>query len=86
MCFKFKIFFTLIVGVFPAIFSLNAEEKLKEATTRLPINEINNFTQVFEQIRTGYVKEITDTELLESAIEGMLSNLDPHSSYLNKKS
>ena len=86
MCFKFKIFFALIVGVFLAIFPLNAEEKSKEATTRLPINEINNFTQVFEQIRTGYVKEITDTELLESAIEGMLSNLDPHSSYLNKKS
>ena len=86
MCFKFKIFFALPVWVFLAIFNLNAEENLGEATTRLPINEINNFTQVFEQIRTGYVKEITDTELLESAIEGMLSNLDPHSSYLNKKS
>ena len=86
MCFKFKIFFALLMWVFLAIFSLNAEENLGEATTRLPINEINNFTQVFEQIRTGYVKEITDTELLESAIEGMLSNLDPHSSYLNKKS
>ena len=86
MCLKFKIFFALLMWVFLAIFSLNAEENLGEATTRLPINEINNFTQVFEQIRTGYVKEITDTELLESAIEGMLSNLDPHSSYLNKKS
>ena len=86
MCLKFKIFFPLLVWVFLAIFNLNAEENLGEATTRLPINEINNFTQVFEQIRTGYVKEITDTELLESAIEGMLSNLDPHSSYLNKKS
>ena len=86
MCLKFKIFFALLVWVFLALFNLNAEENLGEATTRLPINEINNFTQVFEQIRTGYVKEITDTELLESAIEGMLSNLDPHSSYLNKKS
>ena len=86
MCFKLKIFFALPVWVFLAIFNLNAEENLGEATTRLPINEINNFTQVFAQIRTGYVKEITDTELLESAIEGMLSNLDPHSSYLNKKS
>ena len=86
MCFKYKIFFALPVWVFLAIFNLNAEENLGEATTRLPINEINNFTQVFEQIRTGYVKEITDTELLESAIGGMLSNLDPHSSYLNKKS
>lgn len=86
MCFKFKIFFALSVWVFLAIFNLNAEENLAEATTRLPINEINNFTQVFEQIRTGYVNEITDMELLESAIEGMLSNLDPHSSYLNKKS
>ena len=44
--------------------------------------ELRTFTQVFEQIRLGYVEEVTDTELLENAIAGLLTGLDPHSSYL----
>ena len=53
--------------------------------SRLPLKELRTFTQVFEQIRLGYVEEITDIELLENAITGLLSNLDPHSTYLNTK-
>ena len=66
-------------------FAIKAEESDKNSNSRLPVKEINNFTQVFEQIRTGYVEEITDVQLLESAIQGMLENLDPHSAYLNDK-
>lgn len=50
--------------------------------TRLPLKELRTFTQVFEQIRLGYVEEVTDTELLENAIAGLLTGLDPHSTYL----
>ena len=66
-------------------FAIKAEESDKNSNSRLPVKEINNFTQVFEQIRTGYVEEITDVQLLESAIQGMLENLDPHSAYLSEK-
>ena len=77
------------IGIFLILllspFAIKAEESDKNSNSRLPVKEINNFTQVFEQIRTGYVEEITDVQLLESAIQGMLENLDPHSAYLSDK-
>ena len=51
---------------------------------RLPLRELRLFTQVFEQIRRGYVEEVADTDLLENAIAGLLLELDPHSVYLNQ--
>lgn len=52
---------------------------------RLPLRELRLFTQVFEQIRQGYVEEVSDTQLLENAIAGLLTELDPHSVYLNEE-
>ena len=46
---------------------------------------LNLFGDVFERVRATYVEEITDEQLIESAITGMLTSLDPHSSYLNAK-
>jgi carboxyl-terminal processing protease len=43
------------------------------------------FGDVFERVRTDYVEETSEEELVEAAIQGMLQSLDPHSSYLNKK-
>jgi carboxyl-terminal processing protease len=47
--------------------------------------QLNLFGDVFERIRADYVEEPDDEKLIESAINGMLSGLDPHSSYLNAK-
>ncbi|MGH1374222.1 MAG: S41 family peptidase [Cellvibrionaceae bacterium] len=52
----------------------------------LPLDDLRTFTKVYEHIRKGYVEEIDDSTLLEYAIKGMLSELDPHSSYLNANS
>jgi carboxyl-terminal processing protease len=43
------------------------------------------FGDVFERVRSDYVEEISDEKLVEAAIQGMLTSLDPHSSFLNKK-
>lgn len=43
------------------------------------------FGDVFERVRSDYVEETTDEKMIESAINGMLTALDPHSSYLNAK-
>lgn len=43
------------------------------------------FGEAFERIRNDYVEEVSDEELLEAAIQGMLRNLDPHSTFLNQK-
>ncbi len=47
---------------------------------------LNLFGDVFERVRADYVEEVDDGELIENAINGMLTALDPHSSYLNEKS
>ncbi|TNE59912.1 MAG: S41 family peptidase [Alphaproteobacteria bacterium] len=45
--------------------------------------QLDLFGDVYEQIRTKYVEEVDDEALMESAIDGMMSSLDPHSSYLS---
>ena len=50
----------------------------------LPLQELRSFADVFNQIRVGYVEEIDDSTLLEYAIQGMLTGLDPHSVYLSE--
>ncbi|HYZ26114.1 MAG TPA: S41 family peptidase [Geminicoccaceae bacterium] len=47
--------------------------------------QLKLFGDVFERVRAEYVVEMTDQELVEAAIEGMLTSLDPHSGYLNPK-
>jgi len=47
--------------------------------------QLNLFGDVFERVRADYVEAVTDEKLVESAINGMLGALDPHSSYLNPK-
>jgi carboxyl-terminal processing protease len=48
--------------------------------------QLNLFGDVFEKIRTDYVEKPDDAKLIEAAISGMLSSLDPHSSYMDAKS
>lgn len=49
----------------------------------LPLEQMRAFTDVFARIKSNYVEEVSDDELLEHAIRGMLNGLDPHSAYLN---
>ncbi len=51
----------------------------------LPLDELRTFSEIFGRIKDDYVEPVEDRPLLESAIRGMLSGLDPHSSYLNKE-
>lgn len=44
---------------------------------------LNLFGDVFEQVKAKYVEDVDDKQLIEAAINGMLTSLDPHSSYLN---
>jgi carboxyl-terminal processing protease len=57
------------------------EEKKADTYRQLKL-----FGDVFERVRADYVEEVSDQELIESAIRGMLADLDPHSSYLDAKS
>src|SRR3984957_11362078 len=48
--------------------------------------QLDLFGEVFERVRSDYVEPVTDEQLIEAAINGMLNALDPHSSYMNPKS
>jgi len=50
--------------------------------TPIPLTQIRSFAEIFTRIKLNYVEPISDEQLLEYAIEGMLSGLDPHSVYL----
>ncbi|MBM7061080.1 S41 family peptidase [Pseudomonas sp. UL073] len=48
----------------------------------LPLDELRTFAEVLDRVKAAYVEPLDDKTLLENAIKGMLSNLDPHSAYL----
>lgn len=52
---------------------------------RPSLEDIRNFTRVYEIIRQAYVKKVDNKALMTAAIQGMLSELDPHSAYLDRK-
>ncbi|MCC2638519.1 MAG: peptidase [Moraxellaceae bacterium] len=56
-----------------------------DARSRLPLDELRIFVEVFERVRASYVEPVDDRTLFENAIRGMLSSLDPHSAYLDSK-
>ena len=59
----------------------NAHVKVGDASDTY--KELNLFGDVFERVRAQYVDQVDDKKLIENAINGMLSSLDPHSSYMN---
>lgn len=72
----------LILGVLVSIgHGVFAERETSKAT--LPVEELRTFSDVFGRIKNDYVESVGDKELLENAIRGMLTGLDPHSSYLD---
>jgi carboxyl-terminal processing protease len=56
------------------------------AATSDTYRQLNLFGDVFERVRSDYVEKPDDSKLVESAISGMLTGLDPHSSYMDAKS
>ena len=53
--------------------------------TSLPLNQLQSFSEVYLKIKQNYVQDISDKELFDNAIRGMLEGLDPHSTFLNEK-
>lgn len=62
----------------------DAAEK-KEESYNDTYKQLNLFGEVFERVRSQYVEKLSDKEIIEHALNGMLSSLDPHSSYLNEE-
>jgi carboxyl-terminal processing protease len=67
----------------PNLATLGSSAKAAAADT---YRQLNLFGDVFERVRADYVEKPDDSKLIESAINGMLAGLDPHSSYMDPKS
>ena len=85
---KMKQFGLIAVGVIAGVLlSLNFSAVAQREATRLPlpIDELRSFAEVFGAIKAGYVEPVPDKKLINGAINGMLSDLDPHSAYLDQE-
>jgi len=76
-------FFLLLLLLFCNTGNTEKESEFSEAM--LPLEDLRVFAESFKRIRSSYVDDITDQDLLILAIKGMLAELDPHSVYLDKE-
>ncbi|MCG6886807.1 MAG: S41 family peptidase [Proteobacteria bacterium] len=63
-----------------------AEKAANSPNAGLPLESVRTLSEVFDKIKQNYVEEVDDKTLLNDAVSGMVSSLDPHSSYLDEKS
>jgi carboxyl-terminal processing protease len=68
----------------PAATSSAAVPATAGSVDQVDLNDIRNFSRVYEVVRQAYVEKVDDKTLMKAAITGMLSGLDPHSEYLDK--
>lgn len=74
---KVILLLTLIILLAPKTYGSSSDEERYKY--------LDLFGQVFDRVRSSYVEEVTDQELIEKAIDGMLSGLDPHSGFMNEE-
>lgn len=90
---KFFPFFLLIffssLAFFPTAYAQEPEDatnpEVESISPRFSMEELQQFARIFEQVRQNYVEDFSDAELLDMAIEGLLSRLDPHSQLLDQE-
>ena len=80
--------FLMMTGLAGATTLLNVTQSYSANTTQNSelYRQLDLFGDVLERVRSDYVEKPDDSQLIESAINGMLSSLDPHSSYMSPKS
>jgi len=78
----FLILFTIFLIVFPI--SIKSSDSI-DSTNKKTYEYLKLFGEIFDRVKSNYVDNVTDEELIEKAIDGMLTGLDPHSGYMNEK-
>ena len=71
------------VGVLAGVLLSLGLSAVAQRGSPLPLDELRQFSSVFSAIKNNYVEPVTDKKLISGAISGMLSDLDPHSAYLD---
>jgi carboxyl-terminal processing protease len=81
----FKNFALVAVGLIAGVAATIQLSATAQQGATLPLDELRTLSNVFAQIKREYVEPIEDKQLLTDAVKGMVSSLDPHSTYLDKK-
>ncbi|KTD55463.1 S41 family peptidase [Legionella quateirensis] len=79
------LFFALALMLPLTAFTADETDTNNTNTKRIPLEDVQRFSNAIGEIKKYYVKPIDDKELFDNAIRGMLTGLDPHSSYLNEE-
>lgn len=74
----------VLIGVSTSI-SLNVFAFKQNVEATPPLDELQQFSEVYSRIKENYVEDVKDKDLMTNAIRGMLSGLDPHSAYLDEE-
>lgn len=78
------VFIGILAGILLSL-NFSAVAQRESARYPLPVDELRAFADVFGAIKSGYVEPVDDKKLIAGAINGMLSDLDPHSAYLDQE-
>ena len=84
---KYKNTLLLLISLFiiSVAFYYQSNSTVHAAKTSLPLNQLQTFSEVYLKIKQNYVVDVSDKEIFDNAIKGMLEGLDPHSTFLNEK-
>jgi carboxyl-terminal processing protease len=72
----------VFIGLSGSVFAERGNSEIANDAEPLPYEDLRTFTEIFGRIKRDYVEPVSDKKLLEDAVRGMLSGLDPHSAYL----
>ncbi|MCU7923055.1 MAG: S41 family peptidase [Candidatus Thiodiazotropha sp. (ex Dulcina madagascariensis)] len=79
---RYSLGLILMIGI---LSPLSVDAQAQQETDTLPLQQLRAFADIFGRIKANYVEPVEDNVLLENAIRGMVSGLDPHSNYLDSK-
>ena len=80
----FKISSVLVALLILGVNSLHSDKSTAYASDEVPVEDIEQFVDIYKRIKEQYVDEVNDDELFKNAIQGMVNGLDPHSDFLSK--
>lgn len=80
----FKISSVLVALLILGTTSLHFDKSTAYASDEVPVEDIEQFVDIYKRIKEQYVDEVNDDELFKNAIQGMVNGLDPHSDFLSK--
>nr|MBF0684500.1 PDZ domain-containing protein [Pseudomonas sp.] len=80
---KFRNFGLVAAGALAGLLVSLGVTAVAQRPGPLPLDELRQFSSVFAIIKNNYVEDVEDKKLLDGAIAGMVSDLDPHSAYLD---